>query len=54
MKPEYAKHEVYDLIASWAESCGFEIRYNERDPKDNRLAHPSIWRVRSMRVAVIF
>lgn len=39
MKPEYAENEIYSLIASWAESCGFEIRYKERDPGDSRLAH---------------
>jgi len=31
MKPDYAKSEVYNLIASWAESCGYEVRYKARD-----------------------
>ena len=39
MKPEYAKNEVYSLIESWAESCGYEILYKDRDTGDSRLAY---------------
>jgi hypothetical protein len=35
MIPEYAKNEVYKLIASWAESCGFEIRYKDYENEGN-------------------
>ena len=29
--PKYSKNKAYSLIASWVESCGYEIRYKERD-----------------------
>jgi len=35
MKPRYANNEVYSLIASWAENCGFEIRYKKREGEKN-------------------
>ena len=35
MKPRYANNEVYSLMVSWAESCGFEVRYKEREGEEN-------------------
>ena len=35
MKPRYANNEVYSLIVSWAESCGFEVLYKERESEEN-------------------
>ena len=35
MKPRYANNEVYNLMVSWAESCGFEVRYKEREGEKN-------------------
>jgi len=35
MKPRYANNEVYSLMVSWAESCGFEVRFKEREGERN-------------------
>ena len=34
MKPRYANNEIYSLMVSWAESCGFEIRYKEYEGEE--------------------
>ncbi|MCL2703599.1 MAG: hypothetical protein FWE91_08350 [Defluviitaleaceae bacterium] len=35
MQPEYAENEVYKLIASWVECCGYKIRYKVRENEEN-------------------